>query len=193
MTGFKTYTLAASLMLSIVAGPTALAQSQTNQLSEDHVLADGELTNEELAIVLLTAEKDLNSLLDKAIASVESDVEAAGVFRPRAWMIMKDKEIKEVIFADEASQAPPEMKLHMIRVSLKSLARHDGIDSALIVYPGTIQKDDESQRVVVVEHEHRLGVSGTKLIPLELSGGKVAFGGALSQKKPFQIFYDKKQ
>jgi len=193
MTGFKTYTLAASLMLSIVAGPAALAQVPIGQLSEDHVLADGELTNEELAIVLLTAEKDLNSLLDQAIANVEKDVEAAGVFGPRAWMIMKDKEIKEVTFADEASQAPPEMKLHMIRVSLKSLARHDGIDSALIVYPGTIQKDDESQRVVVVEHEHRLGVSGTKLIPLELSGGKVAFGGALSQKKPFQIFYDKKQ
>jgi|SRR5690554_2589273 len=191
MNGFKTYTLAVSLMLSMLAGPLALAQ--TGQPSEDHVLADGELTNEELAIVLLTAEKDLNSLLEKAIASIEKDIEAAGVFSPRAWMVMKDKEIKEVAFADDASQAPPEMKLHMIRVSLKSLARHDGIDSALIVYPGTMQKDDESQRVVVVEHEHRLGVSGTKLIPLELSGGKVSFGGALSQKKPFQIFYDKKQ
>lgn len=189
MSRFKSYTLATGLMLSMLGASFALAQD--GRLSEDHVLADGELTKEELAIVLLTAEKDLNSLFDEAIANVEKDVEATGVFAPRAWMVMKDKKIKEVTFADEATQAPPEVKLHMIRVSLRSLARHDGIDSALIVYPGTIKKDDESQRVVVVEHEHRLGVSGTKLVPLEFSGGEASFGAVLSQKKPFQIFYDK--
>ncbi len=159
MSRFKTYTLAASLMLFTLGGPVALAQPAPDY--EDHVLADGELTKEELAIVLLTAEKDLNSLFDEAIANVEKDVEATGVFAPRAWMVMKDKKIKEVTFADEATQAPPEVKLHMIRVSLRSLARHDGIDSALIVYPGTMKKDEESRRVVVVEHEQRLVVSGT--------------------------------
>jgi len=190
MSRFKTYTLAASLMLFTLGGPVALAQPAPDY--EDHVLADGELTKEELAVVLLTAEKDLTSLLKEAISNVESDVEASGVFAPRAWMVMKDKAIKEVKLADEASEAPPEIQLHMIRVSLKSLARHNGIDSALIVYPGTMRKDDESQRVVVVEHEHRLGVSGTKLIPLELSEGEASFGAPFSQKKPFQIFYDKK-
>src|SRR5690554_4789551 len=145
MSRLKTYTLAASLMWSMVGVPVALAQGEKGY--GDHVLADGELSKEELAVVLLTAEKDLTSLLKEAISNVESDVEAAGVFAPRAWMVMKDKQIKEVKIADEAAEAPPELKLHMIWVSLRFFARHNGIDSSLVVYPGTIKKDDESQHV----------------------------------------------
>ncbi|WP_288371520.1 hypothetical protein [uncultured Marinobacter sp.] len=190
MPRFKTYTFAASLIVSMMSGPFAMAQNAP--VYEDHVLADGELTTEELAIVLLTAEKDLTALLEEAVVNVKADVESAGVFGPRAWMVMKDKEIKEVKLADDAAAAPPKIQLHMIRVSLKSLARHNSIDAMLIVYPSTMTKNGSYHRVVALEHEHRLGVSGIKLIPLELSGGEVSFGAPLSQEKPFQIFYDRK-
>ncbi len=159
---------------------------------EDHVLSDGELTKEELAAVLLRAKNDLTSLLETAVENVEKDVEAAGVFSPRAWMLMKDESTKEVTLSGQAEQAPADIKVHMFRASLKSVARHNRIDSALIVYPGTIQMNGMEQRIVAVEHEHRLGVSGIKLIPLDLDNGSASFGTPLSQEKPFAIFYDDK-
>ena len=64
------------------------------------------------------------------------------------------------------------------------------IDAEIVVYPGTIDQGGRERRVVAVEHEHRLGVSGIKLIPLHLENGNAQFGNPLSQKKPFKIFYD---
>jgi hypothetical protein len=46
---------------------------------------------------------------------------------------------------------------------------------------------------MALEHEHRLGVSGIKLIPVRLEDGEASFGEPMSQDKPFQIFYDAKK
>lgn len=184
----RVFTVRLFIVLALMFGMPATAQE--NKEYQDHILSDGELTNEELAIVVLRAKDDLTSLLEKAVAEVEVDVEESGIFSPRAWMLMKDQGLKEVTLSGQAESAPADIQVHMFRSSLRSVARHDRIDAALIVYPGSINKDGETQRVVAVEHEHRLGVSGLKLIPLNLKDGDASFGAPISQKKPFAFFYD---
>lgn len=177
-------------VLALMFGIPVAAQEDKEY--EDHILSDGELTNEELAVVVLRAKDDLTSLLEKAVGNVEVEMEETGLFSPRAWMLMKGQGLKEVTLSGQAENAPPDIKVHMFRASLRSVARHNRIDAALIVYPGSIKKDGETQRVVAVEHEHRLGVSGLKLIPLDLKDGEASFGAPISQKKPFAFFYDGK-
>lgn len=180
------------LILSLVCF-SATATSQEHQSEGSSVLSDGKLTKKELAAAMLTAEKDLTSMLKASMSVVEEEVENSGIFGPGAWMVLKDRKLKKVRLDEAAESAPPSAKLQVFRASLRSLARHNKIDAALIVYPGTITKEGEKQRVVVVEHEHRLGISGLKLIPLELDEGDVSFGAAMSQEKSFQIFYDQKK
>ena len=180
------------LILSLVCF-SATATSQEHQSEGSSVLSDGKLTKKELAAAMLTAEKDLTSMLKASMSVVEEEVENSGIFGPGAWMVLKDRKLKKVRLDEAAESAPPSAKLQVFRASLRPLARHNKIDAALIVYPGTITKEGEKQRVVVVEHEHRLGISGLKLIPLELDEGDVSFGAAMSQEKSFQIFYDQKK
>ena len=175
------------LCLGLFSSP---AVSQEQGVMGPGVLSDGALTKEELAAAMLTAEQDLIALLKRAIDEITTDIENVGFFPPRAWMQMKDRSIKEVRLGEEAEAAPPNIKLQLFQASLRSVARHNQIDAVLIVYPGTIKKDGSEKRLVAVEHEHRLGVSGLKLIPLKLQDGEPEFGEPLSQKKPFKIFYD---
>ncbi|MDN6318627.1 MAG: hypothetical protein L0J77_02590 [Marinobacter sp.] len=177
-------------VLGLMIGVPAAAQEGKEY--EDHILSDGKFTNEELAVVILRAKDDLTSLLEKAVAEVKVEMEETGLFSPQAWMLMKNQDLKKVSLSGQAESAPPNIKVHMFRASLRSVARHNRIDAALIVYPGSIKKDGETQRIVAVEHEHRLGVSGLKLIPLDLEDGEASFGEPISQKKPFAFFYEGK-
>jgi hypothetical protein len=169
------------------------ANSQENPGSDSGILSDGKLTKEELAAAMLTAEKDLTSMLKASMSDLEQELESSAIFGPGAWMVLKDRKLKKVKLGEESDAAPASAKLQVFRASLRSLARHNKIDAALIVHPATITKEGEQQRVVVVEHEHRLGISGLKLIPLDLNQGNVSFGAAMSQDKSFQIFYDQKK
>ncbi len=157
---------------------------------EDHVLSDGQLTGEELAAVVKRAQEDLKSLLNTSISKVKQDLEADGVFSPQAWMLMKDGEIKKLRLGSEAQAAPSDIQVLMYRASLKSVARHGEIHSALIAYPGSIKKDGRKEKIAVIEHEHRLGVAGLKLIPVKMVNGIVQFGAAIPQEKKFAFFYD---
>lgn len=178
--------------LILLASSILFGQALAREPSGNGVLDDGKLTREELAAAMLTAERDLSGMLEQAIVQVEDDMASAGIFAPAAWMVMKDRELKSVKLSSEADQAPPSIKVQMYRASLRSLARHNRIDAVLIVYPGTITKDGVKERVVVVEHEHRLGVSGLKLIPLSYEQSEANFGAPIDQDKEFQIFYDEK-
>lgn len=180
-------------MFALVISYSIAASSQETEGGGAGVLSDGKLTKEELAAAMLTAEKDMTSMLKASMSEVEKEVEASGVFGPGAWMVLKDRSLKQVKLDEVAEEAPPSAKLQIIRASLRSLARHNKIDAAMMVYPGTINKDGTKDRVVVVEHEHRLGVSGIKLVPLSLVEGEVTFGAAISQEKSFQIFYDQRK
>ena len=179
------------LILSLVCF-SATATSQEHQSEGSSVLSDGKLTKKELAAAMLTAEKDLTSMLKASMSVVEEEVENSGIFGPGAWMVLKDRKLKKVRLDEAAESAPPAAKLRVFRASLRSLARHEKIDASLIVYPGTITKEGKKERVVVVEHEHRLGIAGLKLVPLKLGQGNATFGAPISQEKAFQIFYDQR-
>lgn len=193
MTMYRIRTKCVFLVFLFLTWFSVTASSQENLANDSGILSDGKLTKEELAAAMLTAEKDLTSMLKASMSDLEQELESSAIFGPGAWMVLKDRKLKKVTLDETSENAPPSAKLQVFRASLRSLARHNKIDAALIVYPGTITKEGEKQRVVVVEHEHRLGISGLKLIPLELDQGDVSFGAAMSQKKSFQIFYDQKK
>ncbi|GGE72566.1 hypothetical protein GCM10011533_26180 [Streptosporangium jomthongense] len=175
------------LFLSIVT--SAYAQQPTNY--EDHVLSDGKLDPEELAVVVKIARADLKHLTEKALEYVERDLRASGIFSPKAWMLLKDGTIKPLkIEQDAEASAPTKIKLVLYRAGLRSVARHGQIHAAVIVYPGSFDKDGDKKPVVVIEHEHRLGVSGLKLVPIKMEDGVPQFAAHISQKKPFEFFYD---
>lgn len=59
----------------------------------------------------------------------------------------------------------------------------------MILYAGKVDADSDTN-VLVIEHEHRLGISGNKIVPYQVEAGAVAFGEAVTRDKPFQMFYD---
>lgn len=175
------------LFLFIVT--SAVAQQPRNY--DDHILSDGKLEPEELAAVVKIARTDLKHLTEKALGSVENDLNASGIFSPEAWMLLKGGTIKQLkLDQDAEANAPPKIKVVMYRTALRSVARHGQIHAAVIAYPGTLEKEGEKKRVVVIEHEHRLGVSGLKLVPITMENGVSHFAAHISQKKPFEFFYD---
>lgn len=181
-----------AFVMMIAAAFSGAAMAQDADDYDNHVLSDGKLSEEELATVVALAQKHLKQMTEVSVGSVGEELEASGVFQPMAWMMMKDGEVKKMALSEEAEQAPGEAKVLMYRAGLKSIARRGEIHASLITYPGKIDKNGEQIRIMAIEHEHRLGVSGLKLIPIELEQGTAEFGNAMSQEKPFQIFYDDK-
>ncbi|OZC37194.1 hypothetical protein B9Q17_03495 [Marinobacter vinifirmus] len=186
---FLSLNLILTLTLAGMWAPLSCAQEKEY---EDHVLADGKLTAEELSLVVRQAQGDLKAMTEASIAQVKDELESSGVFEPNAWMLMKNGELKKIQLGEDAKGAPPEIKVLMYRASLKSVARHGRIDAGLVAYPGTIEKNGMKRRVVAIEHEHRLGVSGIKLVPVTLNSGTAEFRAAVSQDKSFEFFYDGK-
>ncbi|KPQ01423.1 hypothetical protein [Marinobacter sp. HL-58] len=160
---------------------------------DDHVLSDGKLDDKDLAAVVAVAQKHLTKMTDAALKKAGDELEEAGIFRPMAFMVMKSEKVQEMKLGEDADGAPGEIKVLMYRAGLKSIARRKEIHGAVIAYPGSVEKDGENIRALVLEHEHRLGVSGIKLIPVRLDDGEASFGEPMSQDKPFQIFYDEKK
>lgn len=150
---------------------------------------DHTLTKEELAKYAVLAQKQLVVLTDAAIKNVKSDLEKNGLVSPSATMMMNDGTLKPLKLGDEASKAPFGIQVTMYRAALKSMARHDKITAAAIVY-GAGSSDDSGKNALVIEYEHRLGVSGLKLVPYTQDHGNIAYGDVLNKKKPFQLFYD---
>ncbi|MCR8915878.1 hypothetical protein FDP08_03120 [Marinobacter panjinensis] len=161
---------------------------------EDHVLSDGKLDITEVGAVVATAQNHLKKMTEAAVKAAEEELEEAGIFRPMAFMFVKSSgEVRKMKLDGEGEDAPSHIKVLMYRAGLKSLARHGEIHAGLVAYPGSLEKNGETLRTMVVEHEHRLGVSGLKLIPVKLDKGEVTFGEAMSQDKQFQFFYDSEE
>ncbi|WP_420388874.1 hypothetical protein [Marinobacter sp.] len=182
-------------VLAMIAGfalsTAALAQDAIDR--EDHVLSDGKLDDKDLAAVVAVAQRHLTELTDSVVKNAGTELEEAGIFRPMAFMVMKSDKVQQMRLEEEAEQAPGNVKVLMYRAGLKAIARRGEIHAAVIAYPGSVEKNGETIRAMALEHEHRLGVSGIKLIPVKLKGGEASFGEPMSQDKPFQIFYDAKK
>ena len=180
-----------ALIIGFAISTAAFAQEAIDM--DDHVLSDGKLDDKDLAAVVKVAQRHLTELTDAVVKEAGDELEEAGIFRPMAFMVMKSDKVQQMRLADEAEEAPGQVKVLMYRAGLKSIARRGEIHAAIIAYPGSVEKDGETIRAMVLEHEHRLGVSGIKLIPVKLENGEASFGKPMSQDKPFQIFYDEKE
>jgi hypothetical protein len=182
-------------VLAMIAGcaisTAALAQDAIDR--EDHVLSDGKLDDKDLAAVVAVAQRHLREMTDQVVNQAGDELEEAGIFRPMAFMVMKSDKVQQMRLEEEAEQAPGNVKVLMYRAGLKAIARRGEIHAAVIAYPGSVEKNGDTIRAMALEHEHRLGVSGIKLIPVRLEDGEASFGEPMSQDKPFQIFYDAKK
>lgn len=180
-----------ALVIGMAISAAAFAQDAIDR--KDHVLSDGKLDDKDLAAVVAVAQRHLKEMTDAVVKKAGAELEEAGIFRPMAFMVMKSDKVQEMRLEDKAEEAPGQVKVLMYRAGLKSIARRGEIHSSVIAYPGSVDKNGETIRALVLEHEHRLGVSGFKLIPVKLENGKASFGEPMSQDKPFQIFYDESE
>ncbi|WP_166268363.1 hypothetical protein [Marinobacter caseinilyticus] len=176
--------------------PVASAQSEVTsaeevQVPEGNVLSDGKLSPEELETYALIARKQLIELTETAAEEVGDELSASGVVVPAAWMLLNDGTIKRVRLGSDGEKAASTIQILMYRAAMKSLARHGKISGTAIVYAGSAEGGSET-KLLVIEHEHRLGVSGLKLIPFRFSEGAVTYGAPQSQPKPFELFYDQR-
>ncbi|MBW4933344.1 hypothetical protein [Marinobacter sp. F4206] len=173
----------------------SLAQEDTVEVKipKNSVLSDGVISKKEMAKYLVIGNKQLAYLAENATEEFAPELKSAGQAMPSAWMLMSDGiTVKKVSLDESAEGAPPQIRIVMFRAALKSIARRGKINAAVIVYAGKLSEDNP-QEVLVLEHEHRLGISATKIVPYEVQGEKVQYAEPVTNNKPFQMFYDDKR
>lgn len=184
--------IAAAITLSLWLAPAAMAQDSGAAAPQGSKLSDGNLSREELARYVLMAKTQLIELTESALSDVKTDLESNGLVSPSATMILDDGTVKQLNLREEAGNAPYALQLVMYRTALKSMARHGKISAAAILYSGG-SATEQGAKALIIEYEHRLGVSGVKLVPYLLENGKVSYGEMKEKNKPFQLFYDPRE
>ncbi|MBZ0333637.1 hypothetical protein MARI_12520 [Marinobacter sp. JH2] len=189
MFGIKKHALVATFSLFTLGASVSLAQG----LPEHGPLADGKISEVELAGILATAQQQLIRLSDTATDEYQGALLDSEPNEPVAWMLMKDGEtVKRLNLDSQVEGMPAAAKISVYRAAFKSVARKGEINAAAILYTGRLSEENETE-VLVIEHEHRLGVSGNKVIGYEVEGGDIAWAAPVTQTKPFQWFYDAKE
>lgn len=162
------------------------------EIPPNSVISDGTLTKEEMAQYIIVAKAQLEHLTSKATDAYSPRLEDDGTAMPSAWMLMDDGiTVKELKLDHSAEGAPASIRVTMFRAAIKSIARRGKINAAVILYSGQLSEEN-SQHAIVLEHEHRLGISATKIVPYVVDGKQVSYAKSVTQKKPFQLFYDEK-
>lgn len=180
---------ALGLALALTAG-TVVAEEAAKAPSKEVV---EQAVKKELSKWAVVGQQQMIYLTEHAIDQYEPELLDDQPDLPAAWMLMKDgKTIKRINIDDQAGEAPATVRLLMYRAALKSIARQREISAGAILYTGKV-KEGSDERALVVEYEHRLGISANKVIPFEVKGGKVLYGEPVTKDKPFQLFYDSKE
>lgn len=178
------------LILLASASQAALAQDRVEEdIPDRNALADGKLTSDEIKQYAGLAAKHMQKLTAVARDEVGVELKQSGIVIPSAWMMMNDGEVKRVRLGESGEKAAATMKVLMFRAALKSLARHGKILATAIVYSGKVDEGEDT-RVLAIEHEHRLGLSGLQVVPYRFEQGELSFGTPNTQKKPYELFYD---
>lgn len=160
------------------------------EIPEDSAIADGKLTKEELAKYAVVGQRQLVHLIEKATEQYSASIENPAPNMPAAWMLMDDGEtVKRIDLDGQVEGSPAQVRILVYRAALKSIARRGKINAAAILYTGKVDEASSSE-ALVIEHEHRLGISGNKVIPFEVVEGKVKYSAPVTREKPYQIFYD---
>lgn len=189
MANVKLIFLSALLVLAATSPATMAQEGVGEEIPDRNALSDGKLTSDEIKQYAGLAAKHMQKLTAVAREEVGAELEQSGVVIPAAWMMMNDGEVKRVRLGESGEQAAATMKVLMFRAALKSLARHGKILATAIVYAGTVEENDNT-RVLAIEHEHRLGLSGLQVVPYRFEQGNLSFGKPNTQKKPYELFYD---
>lgn len=182
--------LSALLLTSVVATPFASAQEPpAGELSEKQETA----IKQELAKYAVVGQQQILHLTEQATEDYTSTLADAEPNMPSAWMLLEDGESTKRISLDEqAADAPAQIRILMYRAALKSVAQRGKIHAAAILYTGRL-KEGSDEQALVIEYEHRLGISGNKVIPYKVTDGSVAYSEPVTSEKPFQIFYDSQE
>ena len=194
MLRFNKPMLSVALTAMLITPTFATAQEghMAVEIPENSVLSDGQLSKEELARYAMIGQKQLVKLTEKATKEYTELLQGGDEKMPAAWMLLDDGEtIKRINIDDQAQQAPASVRILMYRAALKSIARRGKINAAVILYTGKV-KEGETTEALVIEHEHRLGISGNKVVPYTLESGEVSYLAPVTENKPFQMFYDDK-
>ncbi|MCK0164037.1 hypothetical protein [Marinobacter sp. S6332] len=155
--------------------------------------SDNEDMKKQVATVIAIAQAQLVRLISQSTDEYQAELLESGDAQPAAWMLMKDgKTVKRINMDEQAVGAPPSVKLMMYRAAIKSVAQRKKIVAAAILYSGQLSETDTTT-VLVIEHEHMVGVSGHKVVGYELSGGEIMWGEPVGHKKPFEWFYESKK
>lgn len=189
-----TKSLACSLFVATLAmsGSPVFAAGDANNDPVKEALADGQLTKDELAMFAVAGQRQLVKLTEFATNEYSAKLSGGSAPMPAAWMLLDDgTSIKQLNLDNQAGDAPADVRILVYRAALKSIARRGKINAAVILYAGKLNEESNTD-VMVIEHEHRLGISGNKVIPYEVNNKEVVFGEAVASDKPFQIFYDDK-
>ncbi|MTI78580.1 hypothetical protein SAMN04487869_11149 [Marinobacter sp. DSM 26671] len=182
--------LLSALFILLFATPAVQAQSETSEIIPNrNALSDGKLSEDEIKKYAALAAKHIQELTAVAREEVGNELEQSGVVIPAAWMMMNDGEVKRVRLGESGEQAAATMKVLMFRAALKSLARHGKILATAIVYAGTVEGEKDT-RVLAIEHEHRLGLSGLQVVPYQFDQGALSLGKPSTEKKPYELFYE---
>jgi hypothetical protein len=182
--------IAAMLTISI---PVTAQEGQIEvEIPENSVLSDGKLTKEELARYAVIGQQQLVKLTERATEEYTERLKNEAGDSPAAWMLLDDGEtIKQINIDGQNTQAPDNVRILMYRAALKSIARRGKINAAVILYTGKLKEGEDAQ-ALVIEHEHRLGISANKIVPFTVKEGKVSYSEPVTKEKPFQMFYDDK-
>ncbi|WP_273203654.1 hypothetical protein [Marinobacter subterrani] len=182
--------LLVGLLTAFSGQVTAEEKTLELKIPENSVISDGTLTREEMARYIIVAKEQLAYLTKNATEEYAPRMKAEGSAMPAAWMLMNDGvTVKELSLDESAEGAPASIRVVMFRAALKSVARRGKINAAVILYAGQLSEGN-TQRALVVEHEHRLGISATKIVPFVVEEGQVKYAQSVTREKPFQMFYD---
>tara|TARA_Y100001973_G_C5165878_1_gene316116 strand:+ start:439 stop:1017 length:579 start_codon:yes stop_codon:yes gene_type:complete len=188
MSRFRKHALAATFSLFALGATHSLAEG----LPQDGPLSDGKISEDELGVVLVSAQQQLIRLSEAATEEYQSTILDANPNMPAAWMLMKDGEtVKRINIDGQAEGIPASARIKMYRAAIKSIAQRGHISAAAILYTGRVNEHSDTQ-ALVIEHEHRLGVSSNKVIGYEIRNGAISWAEPVSQEKPFEWFYQSK-
>lgn len=185
---FKNTILGTVLLSAALTVATVNAEELSAEQSSEMTTIE-----QQLKAYAIVGQRQLVYLTEQATQEYSDTLADSQPNLPAAWMLMNDgTTIKRIDIDEQADGAPAQLRILMYRAALKSVARGNEINAAAILYTGKIRKDSD-KKALVIEHEHRLGISANKIIPYEVKDGNVFYGKAVTSEKPFQLFYDSRE
>ena len=192
----KNESTSASVTTSTSA-PSVNPDSDVGQVLNILKKANGSLDKKKLKIpakeMVALARKQLNKLTKYALKQIKPKLSKTGSFEPIGVMLYRSGKVNKLELGGKDSQkVPAELRIRLDSLALRSMARHNTIDASVIIFAAKKNKGDK-RKMIVMNYEHRFGMSGEKVIPYEFDNGKLKLFKPEYFPKPFFIFYSQNQ